>query len=428
VTDTGANSYVLNLGTLLQGASVSAVTLEALNAATGLADQLDASTSITGSSAFTNTGFANFTNLTAGSADALGSITVSTANTGTLSETITLTPTDVNSDAFSKVQTPITLMVNAVVIGNGTASGDVHLVTFDGLHYDFQADGDYVLTRSTVAGNPFQIQIHTDAYPLNDLASVITQAAADVGGNDVQFNLNGSVAINGVTDSVLSPGAVQAMSGGTLTALGNDSYSLVWSTGETLTVTNAGLCLNLSTTVGPNDGPGSVQGLLGSLTGQAHDLQLADGTVLPIPSDDSVLLGAYASSWAVTAAQSLLGSSMTVPVQAADLRLPPAMTLLQAIGPSQILTGSQGLANQAVTISGSLATLAGDTVVNLGSADLIDFTNLGVAAATTWTAATGLLTVSDGTQSTSLHLLVPSAAASVHVVSDQHGGTLVGIF
>ncbi|HMK01227.1 MAG TPA: hypothetical protein VK552_18070, partial [Reyranella sp.] len=33
-------------------------------------------------------------------------------------------------------------------------TGDVHMVTFDGLHYDFQAVGDFVAVRSTDRANP----------------------------------------------------------------------------------------------------------------------------------------------------------------------------------------------------------------------------------------------------------------------------------
>ena len=45
--------------------------------------------------------------------------------------------------------------------GNGPAAtgfgrGDVHLTTYDGLHYDFQAAGEFILTQSTLFGDLFK--------------------------------------------------------------------------------------------------------------------------------------------------------------------------------------------------------------------------------------------------------------------------------
>ena len=74
-----------------------------------------------------------------------------------------------------------------------------------------------------------------------------------------------------------------------------------------MTVTNhLGIYLDWSVTVGPNDVPGSVHGLLGSDTGQANDFQLRDGTVLTPPLSDQQMLGLYANSWRVTSGASLL--------------------------------------------------------------------------------------------------------------------------
>jgi len=154
--------------------------------------------------------------------------------------------------------------------------------------------------------------------------------------------------------------------------------------------------------------------------------------VLPIPTNDALLLGAYAEAWQVAQSQSLLGSDGAAAIQPTEPGLPPTMTLLQATQPGQVLIGSLGLDDQAETIAGSLADLAGDTLTNLGSADLIDVTNLPLAdAITRWAASDaggGLLTVSNGTLMTSLQIFGPNASANLHVFADQHGGTMIGIF
>ena len=67
-----------------------------------------------------------------------------------------------------------------------------------------------------------------------------------------------------------------------------------------------GIYLDWTVTLGPNDAPGSVRGLLGSDTGQANDFQLRDGTVLTPPLSEQQMLGLYADSWRVTSGASLL--------------------------------------------------------------------------------------------------------------------------
>ena len=87
--------YVLNLGTVLQGATAaSATTLAVVNAATAPADLLSGSFTESGAtSAFINTGLAAFSGLTAG-ASANPTVSLSATQAGTFTETVTLTATD----------------------------------------------------------------------------------------------------------------------------------------------------------------------------------------------------------------------------------------------------------------------------------------------------------------------------------------------
>ena len=54
--------------------------------------------------------------------------------------------------------------------------GDVHMMCFDGLAYDFQAVGDFVAVQSNDAGNPWQVQIRTASAP--GATSITTGLAA----------------------------------------------------------------------------------------------------------------------------------------------------------------------------------------------------------------------------------------------------------
>jgi hypothetical protein len=108
------------------------------------------------------------------------------------------------------------------------------------------------------------------------------------------------------------------------------------------------------------------------------------------------------------------------------------MTFLEATAPGQILTGSLQAGGQVgapVTVVGALADLSGDTIANFAAQDLIDVTNAGSTLATLaypGTAAGGVLTISAGPASASLHLSSGMSGSVFHVVSDQHGGTLIG--
>jgi hypothetical protein len=109
-----------------------------------------------------------------------------------------------------------------------------------------------------------------------------------------------------------------ALAGGTLAVLGGNAWQLNWKGGEQLTVTEQGGFFDWSVVLAPGDGPGSVQGLLGSKTGRANDFQRPDGSVLNGSPDDGAMLGALADAWRVTPATSLLVQAMAANLVATD--------------------------------------------------------------------------------------------------------------
>jgi hypothetical protein len=189
----------------------------------------------------------------------------------------------------------------------GDGDGDVHLKTFSGLRYDFQAAGEFVLARSTLPGDSFQVQVRLQPWYNSASVSVMTEVAAAVGSDRVTFALGrtGTVWVNGAEAS-LSASAPLQLSGGTLQQISGASWQIVWNTGETLTVSNAGSFLNVDTTLAANASAGSVQGLLGTDSGSpATDLALPDGTVISQPVSYAELYTTYANAWRITQAASL---------------------------------------------------------------------------------------------------------------------------
>ena len=116
----------------------------------------------------------------------------------------------------------------------GSAWGDVHLTAYDGLAYNFQAAGEFVLTQSTQPGNSFQIQTRLEPWGSSSSVSVMTMIGAEVGTDRVTFGLNrdNTVMVDGAAAPALGIGSPVTLSGGTLSQLAPNIYQIDWNTGE----------------------------------------------------------------------------------------------------------------------------------------------------------------------------------------------------
>ncbi|SFB14352.1 Calx-beta domain-containing protein [Poseidonocella pacifica] len=178
--------------------------------------------------------------------------------------------------------------------------GDPHIVTLDGLGYDFQAVGEYVLVETTDgATNPFSVQVRFEAFPGSDLVSVTTRMAVEVKGKVIEIDaLDGDtpLLIDGVpaslTDAKLSGidlddsdengRDIFAEDGGKFFIKLNDA-------GEMLMVGLLDGALNVCVFLGdPAKGgnAGAVRGLMGNANQDlTDDFALRDGSDIP----DSVI-------------------------------------------------------------------------------------------------------------------------------------------
>lgn len=185
----------------------------------------------------------------------------------------------------------------------GASDGDPHLRTFDGLSYDFQAAGEFVLARGT------GLEIQTRQEPWGNSTSVSVNTAVAMRLGDAVVGLYTDRAGNPLN---INGEWLHLDSGETISVGGGSIYR----NGSVFIVTNAdgdgfwasvrSSHINLRAFIHEDRGS-DVAGLLGNNDGiRGNDLAMADGTVLPTPVPVTQLYGVYADSWRVTDATSLL--------------------------------------------------------------------------------------------------------------------------
>ncbi|SFN63720.1 Hemolysin-type calcium-binding repeat-containing protein [Roseovarius lutimaris] len=189
--------------------------------------------------------------------------------------------------------------------GNGAwVSGDPHLATLDGVGYDFQAAGEFVLLQGT--DNNFQLQARM--VPVADNVSVNAAVATNLGGTAVMIDATDATPlhIGGVATELEDFGSI---------TVGNDQ---VFREGDTYTIVYAGA----DDVVGNGDSQvrvivrdervdidvrlndellGRLEGLLGDGDGNPdNDVARADGSVLARPFAFGDLYGQFREDWRVS--------------------------------------------------------------------------------------------------------------------------------
>ena len=205
---------------------------------------------------------------------------------------------------------------DATIIPAGTGGGDVHFTTYDGHHFSYQGSGEFVLARSTVAGNSFDVQVRTRPWYDGAAVAIISEVAIKLGGHRVTFSLDRTNAgadfvwVDDRPSSLSFDGRVLTLDAGRIVELSPKHYQVIWNTGEIVDVTNAGSYLNVSSWLSPEEESGSIEGLLGNDSAGNSDFQLPDGTILDPKISTSDLYDVFANSWRVTPATSLLDDAV----------------------------------------------------------------------------------------------------------------------
>jgi hypothetical protein len=185
--------------------------------------------------------------------------------------------------------------------------GDPHLITWDGLSYDFQSVGEFVLASTGDA--QFEVQVRQSPFRNSQTVSVNTGVALSVDGdrvsvvreqtgerrivlyvNDSQLDITSDI------ESTLPQGGIIEFSGNVVGITWPDRaepdvYISLNSAMDVTLVNNESL---------------DYTGLLGNKDGiAANDVQLPSGVELAIPLNIAQLYGEYADSWRVTPDTSL---------------------------------------------------------------------------------------------------------------------------
>ena len=304
-------------------------------------------------------------------------VTVNEAKFGANSETIEYDPTDTNVSGYLEPLAPITIDIaytlEAPTMTYSQAWGDVHIITYNNLEYNFQAVGEFVLAHSTYPGNSFDIQMRLTPFNGSSSVSGISEVALQIGTDRVTLDTDraATVWLNGAASTLTPTDSLLSLAGGSVSELSATTYKVVWNTGETATITLNGSYFSILDGI-PTDETGFISGLQGENEGQQNDFQLPDGTVLAQPLSAATLYGEYADAWRVSPATSLFdyGPGQTTATYT-DLNFPEAPLNTAAL-PAAVQAAAAAAVAAAGITDPAIAQAAITDYIATGDPSLID--------------------------------------------------------
>jgi von Willebrand factor type D domain/RTX calcium-binding nonapeptide repeat (4 copies)/Calx-beta domain len=207
---------------------------------------------------------------------------------------------------------PLSPSATVTIIDNdsqGSSNGDPHIITFDGLHYDFQATGDFTLVSGL--DSELNIQVRQTPWALNLDTTINTGLATVVDGNRVEFYIDQSLPLIDNLPLSLALGETLALGKGSITrtaisgyGLDGNLYTITYPSGDVLkNAVYSGFLIDPTVTLA--NGHKAI-GLLGNNNGDVRDdLALQNGTIPIDPLTPENLYGAFANSWKVPESESL---------------------------------------------------------------------------------------------------------------------------
>jgi hypothetical protein len=209
------------------------------------------------------------------------------------------TPTAVSAGALPAIVFTESNAPGGTPASCATSAGDTHLITFDGLLYDFQAAGDFLLAQ---ADPDFIVQVRQAMVP-NRNVSINRGVGTQMGKTRIAICLPMRLEINGTPEQLNDGQSMPLPDNVQLSRTGN-VYVIRRKGGDIVRVQVNNGWIDLSVGAAPQ---ATVRGLLGNANGNTgDDIALRNGTVLTQPVRFNDLYGRYADSWRVPLKDSLL--------------------------------------------------------------------------------------------------------------------------
>jgi hypothetical protein len=182
-----------------------------------------------------------------------------------------------------------------------TSIGDTHLSTANGLFYDFQSSGDYVLAQAEPS---FLVQARqVSGAPTWPNASINTAVGTQMGKSRIAVCLPSQLNVDGQNTEIADGKSFSTADGVDIWRQGN-AYTILDQNGNAVRAVLNSSYINVS--VGFGRWPTTVTGLLANADNDVNKIAARNGTVLTNPFNFQDLYQNYGESWRVPQGESLL--------------------------------------------------------------------------------------------------------------------------
>jgi len=187
--------------------------------------------------------------------------------------------------------------------------GDTHLRTFNGLFYDFQASGDFVLAK---AGPDFVVQARqASGAPTWPNASVNKGVATQMGNTRVAVYIEPTRLVIDGQPNDLADGKDLLLPSGVQVSRRGNVYAITTLSGDSVRAVLNNTWMDVTVGLGHAPRP-QASGLLGNPNGNPQELATSTGTVLKEPVSFTDLYHSYADSWRVQRNDSVFTEATTI--------------------------------------------------------------------------------------------------------------------